>query len=287
MSFLNRDFKRDFRLLTSPLRVKPGFIIPGEAKCGTTSLYIYMVDHPDIFPADRKEPNNFIQYPQSMVYLKSHYPPFHRKVFREKILSRKFVTGEASAEYLSKPRVPRHVAALLPSVKLIVLLRNPVTRAYSDYQMLKGRGVINGPFESVARRNIEWLSDPGLAPLVEAAAEAEHNPARYLRKGLYAESIARWLECFPRESFLFLKSESFFENPQRTLDRVFDFLGLPGHRPREFRVGRRGDYDVPIDPRLAEEMAEFFRPHNERLYELIGEDLGWERELRESLAPEG
>lgn len=283
MSLLGRDFKKYFRLLTSPLRVRPDFIIPGEAKCGTTSLYRYMMEHPDVFPADRKEPNNFIQYPQSMVYMKSHYPLMFGKIVREKVFSRKFVTGEASAEYLSRPRVPRHIAALLPDVKLIVLLRNPVTRAHSDYQMLKRRGLIQEPFETIVRRGIEWLSNPGLAPLVEAAAEAEHNPVRYMRKGLYAESVARWLECFPRESFLFLKSESFFDDPQKTLKAVFDFLGLPGHRLREFDVKRKGEYDAPIDPALAEEMAEFFRPHNERLYGLLGEDFGWEREARAML----
>lgn len=284
MNFVNRDINKYYRVLTSPLRVRPDFIIPGEAKCGTTSLYRYMTEHPDVYPADRKEPNNFIHYPQSMVYMKSHYPTLFRKVVREKIFRKRFVTGEASAEYLSRPRVPQYVSALLPDVKLIVLLRNPVTRAYSDYQMLRSRGVVNEPFETIIRRSIEWLSDHRLASLVEAAAEVEHNPVRYVRKGLYAESITHWLKCFPRDNFLFLKSETFFDEPQKALDAVFDFLGLPGHRLREFDVKRKGEYGAPIDPALAEEMAKFFRPHNERLYALLGEDLGWEREMHDILA---
>jgi len=103
------------KLLTSPLRMLPNFIIPGETKCGTTTFFRCLEQHPDIVSPDMKEPNNFIRYGGTSIFCRMHFPLSLRKV-----LNPKLITGEASVEYLSKRHTPFAIHSLVPNVKLII-----------------------------------------------------------------------------------------------------------------------------------------------------------------------
>lgn len=278
-----RNLRSDLRLITSPFRVLPDFIIPGEAKCGTTSIYRYMCQNPDIYPADVKEPNNFIHHPQSAMFCKCHYPLIFTRIFHENVRRGKFLTGEASAEYLSKHKTPAAIAGILPDVKIVILMRNPVTRAYSDYQMLKKYGVISEEFDEIAEKTMAWIADSDMDELVESSLQVEHSVIRYVYRGIYVNSVKRWLDNFPRENIMFIKSEEFFENPQNILDDVYGFLGARGMKHPEFQVKKMGEYDTAISPDLAAKMAGFYKPYNEKLYELTGRDFGWEAGTKEMI----
>ena len=280
---LQRDLRRDWRLLTSPFRVLPDFIIPGETKCGTTSFYHCLTQHPDVYAADVKEPRNFIDHPQSYLFCRCHYPLVSTKIYHKTFRSKRFLTGEASAEYLSQFNVPKNISSLLPHVKLIVLMRNPVFRAYSDYQMFRNAGTVSESFDQIVTQNIAWLSDPRLKPLIHAASQVVHNPIRYVMKGLYARNIKHWLRFFPKDQFMFIKSEDFFRDPQRILDEVFDFLGLRGFRYERFPKKRVGQYNAPMAEETMQRLLEFYRPHNEELYELLDKDFEWEKETLQYL----
>jgi hypothetical protein len=98
----------------------------------------------------------------------------------------------------------------------------------------------------------------------------------YLIRGLYAEQLGHVLDAFPRQRLLVLPSEELFARPAETVARVVAFLGLP---PASVNVSRRfaaGRYE-PASEAIRGRLAEFFRPHNERLYDLLGQDLGWTR----------
>ena len=99
----------------------------------------------------------------------------------------------------------------------------------------------------------------------------------YLARGRYAEQLERWLMLFPREQLLVLKAEQLFAEPQQVLDQVHDFLGLPDHRYEQVARLNPGAYDDAVPPETRARLAEYFRPHNERLYELTGIDFGWDR----------
>ena len=274
-----RDLRQDLSLLTSPFRVLPDFVIPGEAKCGTTSLYRYLTHHPDIFAADRKEPRNFIEHPGSVLFCRRHYPSIATKLLHILVHRRPFVTGEATAEYLSKANIPAMLQALIPDVKIVIMMRNPVTRAFSDYQMLRAHGLVNLDFGEVVARALRWLQDDTLRDLVEAAREMEHFYLRFVARGLYACNVRRWLDVFPREQLLFIKSERFFAEPQQTLDEVFGFLGLKACMIQEREIKRKGVYSEPMDKLSLEALSGFFEPYNQVLYELIRQDLAWETEV--------
>ena len=96
----------------------------------------------------------------------------------------------------------------------------------------------------------------------------------YLARGIYADQLERWMACFPKERMLILQSEAFFGDPERHYKVVLDFLGLSPHRLTTYAQFNAGDRSrLPAD--LQARLSAYFKPHNQRLYELIGKDLGW------------
>lgn len=261
-----------WRLLTSPLRMLPDFVIPGEAKCGTSSLYHYLTQHPRIRRADVKEPNNFLDYGGSPLLCRMHYPLVWNRLAGA-------LTGEASAEYFSKPHVAPDILRVRPDIRVILLLRNPVTRAFSDHQMFFKDGRERVPFDEVVKRSLAWLSDPAMEPLLDAASRPNHNPIRYVRRGVYLPTLRRWQAAVPAERLLILKSEDLFDQPQAVTDQVFAFLGLPPHSLRDVAPRKKGAYVAPAHPDALRALARFYRPHNEALYRHLGRDFGWEAEV--------
>ena len=240
-------------------------------------MYKYLCQHPNVIRADMKEPTNFYRYPTSELQCRMHFPLQVTRYVRASLLRRPFITGEASAEYLSKKEVPLHVQRLLPEVKLIILLRNPVTRAYSDYQML--RRFETESFEDVVTRALRWLENDDLALLREAVCRLEHQPLRYVERGLYLDHIEEWVKCFGPKQMMFIKSEELFAEPQRIYDEVCQFLGLKQHVLPEFPIAKRGSYAEKIPAEVTARLKAFYRPHNQRLYEFLGRDLRWEEEV--------
>ena len=123
------------RATTYPLRLLPDFLIIGTQRGGTTSLYNYLVEHPGIGAASIKEVHFFDtpHFKQGLAWYRGHFPSAFQRYYVERSLKHGFVTGEASPYYLFHPHAPKRVAGLMPQMKLIVMLRNPVDRAYSHY----------------------------------------------------------------------------------------------------------------------------------------------------------
>jgi hypothetical protein len=114
----------------------------------------------------------------------------------------------------------------------------------------------------------------------EYLAEARESSEKWIQalyKGIYVEHLARWSEHFDREQMLILKSEDFFARPQEVLRQVFAFLGLPEWEPDPsvFERKRNSRRYEKMDPQTRRSLEEYFAPHNRRLYEYLGRDLGW------------
>jgi hypothetical protein len=270
-------------------RVLPDFIIIGAAKSGTTSLYGSLNKHPFVVPCvtksahfgDTKEVRYFdYNFERGQDWYRSHFPLEQERTEFIREHGRPFITGEGSPSYLSSLWVPRRIRQLLPNVKLIAVLRNPADRAYSQFQMSRREG--EEPLESFedALAQEEERLRPEIARM---STDPRYNSWdfgcwSYLARSRYAEQLERWLELFRRDQFLFVKAEDLFTEPEAVLDRAHDFLGLPFSRPDEVpRLNTAEHYDTML-PATREQLLEYFRPHNERLYDLIGLDFGWERE---------
>lgn len=101
----------------------------------------------------------------------------------------------------------------------------------------------------------------------------------YLFSGVYIDQLMRWLKFFPREQMLILVSEDFFKNPSTALYSVCEFLDLPRMPRRTAQEYERINYVpyLPIEPKMRQRLVEYFKPHNRRLYDFLGRDLGWDR----------
>jgi len=269
-------------------RVLPDFIVIGAAKSGTTSLYGALSDHPLVVPCvtgeghfDMTKEVHFFDYNfyRGEDWYRSHFPLAQERLEFAREHGRPFLTGEASPSYISHPWAPRRIRKLLPDVKLIAIFRNPVDRAYSQFKMSWREGVEDlESFEEATSREEERLR-PELDRMSADPWYSSWNYGcwSYLSRSRYAEQVERWLGLFPRDQFLFLKAEDLFGEPERTLDTVCEFMGLSPYRPERPPELNTAQYEtMPADTRAM--LSEYFRPHNERLYELVGVDFGWERD---------
>ncbi len=260
------------RLLISKMHPLPDFLIIGAMKAGTTSLYHNIVKHPKIVPALWKEIYFFdSRYSKGLDWYRVHFSLRSQK--RLGGLSR--ITGEASPSYLYHPHAARRVHEHLPDVRLIVLLRNPVERAYSHYHHEIRRGGETRSFEEAIEQEEASLSGE-----LDKIMKDEHYYSRnymrrsYLNRGIYIDQLKTWMNYFDREQFLILKSGDFYKDPPSILRRVYGFLDLPDWQPDDLRkYGSRGYPKIAESTR--ERLVAHFEPHNQRLYEFLGADLEW------------
>jgi hypothetical protein len=266
-------------------RLLPDFVIIGAAKAGTTSLYGWLSEHPYVAPATHKEVHYFdYNYYRGEDWYRAHFPPERQRAAFAAEHGRPFLTGEASPPYIAHDWAPQRLARLLPNAKLLVTLRNPVDRAYSQFQM--SRREDEEPLESFA--DAIDAEAQRLAPeLTRTRVDRRYNSWpigcwSYLMRSRYAEQLERWFALFPREQFEVMTLEQLACEPQQALDRVHRFLGLPPHRYDDLKPLHTASYDA-IPAGVRRRLTEYFRPHNERLYELLGTDLGWERDSAAAL----
>ena len=225
----------------------PDFVIIGGKKCGTSSLYNLLTQHPLIEPAASKELHYFdLLFDEGAEWYRRCFPAPRWEDGRWTI------TGEGTP-YMASRHAPERMAEVAPQARLITLLRNPVDRTYSDYQQVVRKGREPRTFEEAV----------------------EDETSEYLSRGVYVDQLLRWSEFFDREQMLVLKSEDFFERPADTLRLILNFLDLPDWEPDEAEVRNRGTYTEDMDPAIRRRLEEYFEPHNRRLYEYLGADLGW------------
>ncbi|MGI9247198.1 MAG: sulfotransferase domain-containing protein [Steroidobacteraceae bacterium] len=248
-------------------RALPGAMIIGAMKCGTSSLHNYLCQHPGVNPPLRKEVH----------YFDMHYDrgePWYRANF-----GRADAGGlnlDSTPYYLFHPAVPARAAALVPAAKLVVLLRDPVRRAYSHYWHERDTGRETLPFEDAIAAEPDRLGD-AQARLAAGAIEhsAAHQHFSYLSRGLYAEQLGRWLQHYPRERLLLLRFEDLAADPLAVLNRTLGWLGLDAIGRVRLEARNTRSYP-PMAAATAARLEEHFAPHNAALEALVGEAMHWQ-----------
>lgn len=256
-------------------RALPDFLVIGAQHGGTTAFFDYLSQHPQLAPSFHKEVHFFDGgskkediFEKGEAWYRGHFP--RRRDFPEGAL-----VFEASPLYIFHPLAPARISSLLPSVKLIALLRNPTERALSHYFNARGKNRDSAPMLEVFQRDEQKLLE---MPAIDAQRKTDHRFLRdsYKSRGHYAEQLKRYLQYFSKEQILLLASEDLFRDTHQTLRSAFEFLGVDAdfHVP-DVRPRSRGwpKQEVPADVRKY--LDDYFRPHNQALYELTGRDFGW------------
>lgn len=264
--------------VTAPLRMLPDFLIIGAQRCGTTSLFKTLVQHPLVArPFLRKGVHYFdTQYANGPRWYRGHFPVAATSGLRRLGRGRP-LTGESSPYYMFHPQAAARIAADLPSVKLIALLRDPVERAYSAHAHERARGFETEDFERAIALEPERLRGERERVLAEPGYESpafQHQA--YLTRGRYHEQLSRIEDLVGRERLLVVDSQDFFDAPQQPFSEVLDYLGLAWDDGITFEQHNARSRS-PMSDQLRAELLEYYAEPDDQLASWWGRTPSWRR----------
>ena len=265
---------------TADRRPLPDFLIIGTKRGGTTSLWNYLIRHPlvpRLFPAWNTKTSHYFEehWGRGEAWYRSHFPTSAHRAALERRHGGPTRVGEAAPLYMFHPLVPDRVHALMPAARMIVLLRDPVERAYSHWKERRTEGreplgfaeALQQEAERTAGERERLIADPGYF-------SEPYDWYTYRARGRYLEHLEPWLDRFDRGQLLILASEELYRQPAATYGRVLDFLGLPPHDLGDYAVynDRRS---APMDPAIRTELTSYFQPYNAALAQRLGMTFDW------------
>jgi hypothetical protein len=265
---------------TSSSRPLPDFLIVGTKRGGTTSLWNYLIQHPlvpRLFPAWNTKTSHYFEenWDRGEAWYRSHFPTERQRAALERKHGAPPKAGEAAPLYMYHPLVAGRVKALMPPARIIVLLRDPVERAFSHWKerRTEGKETLEFPAalaaedERTAGERDRLIAEPGYI------SEA-YDWYAYRARGRYLEHLEPWLTLFDRSQLLFVTSETFYREPAGTYAKVLSFIGLPPYELPAYDVFN----DRPskgMDDAVRAELTDYYRPYNTALAERLGMPLGW------------
>jgi len=264
--------------ITGHMRVLPDFYIIGAAKCGTTSLYQYLIRHPLVNPGIGKELHYFEEmYYRGEHWYRSCFPFKVQQYFSKFRYGQNFIVGDSTPRYIDHPHVPNRIKNLTPNAKFIVMLRNPIDRAFSHYNMNVKNKYISKSFEEVI--DLDSTKIDKYFEFMETSGKTSNDYFlhAYLDRGIYVKRLKEWMTVFPKENFMIIKSEDFFQNSSVVFNDVLNFLQLPRFELDEYGAHMVGKYsEKNIDSNLRIKLQKFFQPSNQELYDFLKRDFKWD-----------
>jgi len=268
------------RLVTVPTqryRALPDFLIIGAQRSGTTSLYRYLEQHPAVTPAVLCKGVHYfdVSYSRGEEWYRSHFPS---RVYQQRVSKRtgeNALTGEGSPYYLFHPAVPSRAALTVPSARVIAILRNPISRAYSHYQHEVARGYETLTFldalkiepERLAGEAERLCADPGYHSF-------SHQHHSYVSRGIYVDQVQRWMSIFPASQVSVVDGGEFFAHPEQTYRDVLAFLGLSDHTLQTYAPLNAHRYE-PMSSGARAFLEEAFDEPNRALAAYLGRTFDW------------
>ena len=267
---LARSVRARARLATSSSRTLPHFLIIGAQKAGTSSLFKLLIQHSLVSRSYRKELQYFTKhFALGERWYRSQFP------LRAQ-LGPRGITGEATPYYLFHPFAAERAWQTVPAAKLIILLRDPVTRAVSHYFHEVRHGYETLSIEDALASESERLANVDREMQETGGISEAHQHFAYQARGIYVDQLARWYERYNPTRILVLRSEDFFEDPSAVTQQAQAFLDLPLEPPKDVSPKNEGIYGSRVTPTVTEALVRFYRPHNQRLYEFLGRDMAWQ-----------
>ncbi len=252
---------RVYRYLTAEKRRWPDFIVAGAQKSGTTSLYRYLAAHPDMVPPITKKltffDNNFHRGTQ---WYRLHFPLRDESKSVDGANDKQF-TGESTAYYMFHPLAAQRIAETLPQTKIILLLRNPVDRAYSHYQYKLRGGKEPLSFEAAIDAEAGRMADEEekICTIPGYRSQA-HFLYSYTARGIYVDQILRWKKFLPSDRMLIVESSGLLKRPAEVYEQVLAFLNVRSWQPSDFGQHFAGGYKAKMSPEMRRKLVDYFAP---------------------------
>lgn len=254
--------------------IHPDFLIIGAQKCGTSSLHDLLSQHPDIAPPIHKEVHYFdLNYHRGRSWYEGH---FKSAMADRDAGKRRRMTFETTPYYVFHPRVPALLARDLPGVRLILLLRDPVERAFSHYRMEVRYGIEKLSFEEALDAEEERLR--GAEDMLVADVDSHcfnHQQFSYVARGRYVEQVRRFYRYFPADRMLVIRTEDLAARPLQTLRQVHDFLGIREVDPTDLQPRAVFNPDIPMRTETRLRLRSYFHPFNRDLADLLDWTDNW------------
>jgi hypothetical protein len=262
-----------FGMLTARWRMTPSFLVIGGQRCGTTTLFRVLSEHPTALrPTLAKGIGYFdVEHHHSFRWYRGHFPL--RLVGR--LRGADAQTFESSGYYSFHPLAARRIAAELPGVKVVMLVRDPVERAYSAHSHELARGFETEDFETAV--GLEPERTAGEEERLRAdptATSPAHRHNAYLARGRYAEQLARFADALGRESVYVMDADRFFAEPTEELAALLSWLGLPAWAPREVPQ-ENARPRAPMSAELRARLRDCFATHDADLVDWLGRRPSW------------
>ena len=279
-----------YALVSRQKNKKIDFFIIGAQKCGTTSLHDYMNQHPFCTGALRKETLFFTKKYRGTVTLERLVGHFSfKKLMRNR---GKCLFFESTPDNVYEEAAPGRIYKYNPKAKLIFLVREPVSRAISEYNMACKYAIVKNLCvrEDHEREYFDYLRQPDKYPfewfVKEEFRRMEETGSRlpsafhypdFIRHGLYSEQLERYLQYFSPEQILILESKSLKTDKRNMLAAIEDFLELPHHEwsEKDLVNSNIGVYTRQVPDECKLFLKKYFEPWNEKFFELIGRRMDW------------
>jgi hypothetical protein len=262
---------------TAQLRILPNTLITGGQRCGTTSMYRALTQHPAVLKAVLHKGVHYFDthYVEGLPWYRAHFP---LKVTAHRIARRTSVRPvvlESSPYYGFHPLAAERIASDLPDVKLLVLIRDPVERAYSAHAHELARGFESVPFEAALDLEADRLAGEEARILADPAYVSEHHQHHgYVERGQYVRLLRHLEKAVGRERIHVVDSHLFFAQPEQTYRSVLKYLELPEMGMPVFDRHNARPRDAMSDA-TRRRLEEHFRPWDEQLSEWLGWTPSW------------
>ena len=264
----NRYVKRGISGITASSRVLPDFIIVGTVRSGSTSLYYNICEHPSVLSAAYDEIGFFdSNYHLGINWYRSMFPTIKEMENVERKTGFA-ITGEDTPFYLWKEEAAKRIFEMNGDTKIIGIFRNPVDRAYSNYNLAVRSKIEKLTFEEAIDEEIGFLKK-------HSFRESVDNKRSYLAKGIYENQIKIWFELFPREQIHLLSTEDMQKNPEETLQKAFRFLEIPDYIIKNPQKQKAAEYKK-MNNETREKLVDFYKQHNERFFKTIKKKFDWD-----------
>ena len=237
-----------FRYATSMFRKKPSFIIVGASRCGTTTVFDYLISNQSCASPLTKE-IGFFHNPKSILLYNAYFP-----------IKTKKITGEASPNYFIDSIVPKNIKKFLPNVKILILIRNPVERAFSHYSMNISSNLETENFEKSLELEENRIVD-----------KVNRFIFSYKTTGHYIEHILNWKKYFDDKQLLVINYDDI--NLINTKKKMCSFINIPFENNQLKKLSLVPKNKIPSE--VEQSLYEYFKPYNEKLFDYLGKDLGW------------